>query len=103
MILDYQSIGTSYVPLHKLKVNFLDFYSDFVKSNKTSGNRHLKNSLASFKEFLKKDYVSASEITEDIRERLRNFLLTKFNGETPADYFYRFKRVIKAATKHNFQ
>ncbi|MGC4036908.1 MAG: site-specific integrase [Chitinophagaceae bacterium] len=102
MILDHQSVGSSYIPLHKLKVNFLDFYEEFIKSNKTSGNRHLKNSLSAFKVFINRGYISASEISEELCERFRNYLLSNFNGETPADYFYRFKRVIKAATKKGY-
>jgi len=31
--------------------------------------------------------------------RFRRYLLDKFNGDTPANYFSRFKKVIKAATK----
>ena len=30
LILEYQSIGTGFIPAHKYKSNFLDFYSEFV-------------------------------------------------------------------------
>jgi len=34
--------------------------------------------------------------------RFRQFLLVKFTGETPANYFSEFKKVIRAATKDNY-
>ncbi len=30
MVLDQHSINSSYVPQHKLKTNFLDYYSDYI-------------------------------------------------------------------------
>jgi hypothetical protein len=40
-ILDHQAIGTGYIPEHKFKANFLDYYADYVKANARKGNRHL--------------------------------------------------------------
>lgn len=31
MILDNQAINSGYIPQHKIKNNFLDYYSEFVK------------------------------------------------------------------------
>ena len=31
LIIDQQAVGTGYIPSHRYKNNFLDFYSDFVK------------------------------------------------------------------------
>jgi integrase/recombinase XerD len=97
MTLENQAIGSGYIPKHKLKTNFLDYYEEYVKTNSRTGSRHLLCSLAHFKEFMNKDYVSPVEITETVCERFRSYLLQKLNGETPADYFYKFKKVLKAA------
>src|SRR5665213_542974 len=102
MILDGQSINTGYIPQHKIMNNFLDNYSDYVKSNMRKGNRHLVQSLKSFRMFIGKDYISAIEINENLCEQFRNFLLAHLNGETPANYFSRFKRVLEAATKNGY-
>ncbi|TMI63635.1 MAG: site-specific integrase [Bacteroidetes bacterium] len=97
MILENQAIGSGYIPKHKLKTNFLEYYEEYVKTNSRTGSRHLLCSLAYFKEFMNKDYVAPIEITETVCERFRSYLLQKLNGETPADYFYKFKKVLKAA------
>jgi integrase/recombinase XerD len=102
MILDRQSIGSNYIPSHKIKSNFLDFYNDYVKKNARVGSRHLPASQTQFKKYLKTDFVSASDITEDTCESFRSYLLKNYNGETPANYFREFKRVIKAAKKNGY-
>lgn len=102
MVLDRQAIASGYVPEYKLKSNFLDYYKEFVEANARKSNRHLKNSLASFKAFLDKNFISAGEITENLCERFREYLLDNFNGETPSGYFMRFKKVLRAAKKDGY-
>jgi integrase len=102
LILEQQSIGTGFIPAHKIKSNFLDYYNEYVNNNTRNGNRHLKNSLIHFKSFLQRDMISPLEITEDLCKRFRQYLLDNFTGETPADYYARFKRVLKAATKEGY-
>jgi integrase len=102
MILDHQAIASGYIPQHKYKNNFIDFYSDFIKKNQRVGNRSLSCSLSAFKDFIDKNFISANEIDENLCERFRNYLLDNYNGETPCDYFMRFKRMLKAATKQNY-
>lgn len=94
-----QMILDDYIPQHKIMNNFLNYYSDYVRSNMRKGNRHLVQSLKSFRMFIGKDYISAIEINENLCEQFRNFLLVHLNGETPANYFSRFKRVSDSATK----
>jgi integrase/recombinase XerD len=74
----------------------------FVKQNAQGGNRHLQNSLSSFKKFLGTEYISATDVTENLCVRFRSYLLEKYNGETPSGYFMRFKRVLKAASKDGY-
>lgn len=101
-ILEGQSVGSKYIPSHKIKSNFLDFYAEFVKDNFTYGSRHLPASLNQFRAYLKTDYVSARDITPEVCERFRSYLLQKYNGETPANYFREFKRVIKAGKRKGY-
>jgi Phage integrase SAM-like domain len=90
--LDRQAIGTAVLPAHRLKANFLDFYEDFVRNNRQIGNRHLEGSLLHFKSFLKKKYLSPIAVTEELAAQFRKYLLDRFNGDTPANYFSRFKK-----------
>jgi integrase len=102
LILDRQALGTSFIPTHKLKANFLDFYATYVKNNKRKGNRHLENSLTHFKIFIGKDFIGPIDVTEDLCVRFRRYLLTKFMGDTPSNYFSRFKQMVKGAMKSGY-
>ena len=102
MILDRHAVNSGYIPRHKIMNNFLDYYSEYVKLNMRKGNRHLIQSLKSFRLFIGKDYISAVEINEEFCEQFRTYLLANLNGETPANYFSRFKRVLEAATKNAY-
>jgi hypothetical protein len=48
MILNRQAISTAYIPQHKLKTNFLDYFAEFVRLNPAKGNRHLASSFTAF-------------------------------------------------------
>lgn len=102
ILLEQQSIGTGYIPAHKFKANFLDYFQDFVNSNRRLGKRHLANSFTQFKLFVRKPVISPIDITEPFCMRFRQFLLDKYSGDTPANYFCEFKKVIKAATKEGY-
>lgn len=102
MILDAQTIPSGYIPQHKYKANFFDYYEEFVRLNRRVGNMHLECSLLILREFVGRPILSPSEISENFCTRFRQFLLDKFNGETPMNYFGRFKRVVKAATKDGY-
>jgi integrase len=102
LILERQSIGTGYIPAHKIKANFFDYYQEFANNNKRKGNRHLENSLMHFKSFLQKDFIAPIDVTEDLCKRFRQYLLDNFNGDTPANYYSRFKQVLTSATKEGY-
>ncbi|WP_143306487.1 site-specific integrase [Chitinophaga vietnamensis] len=101
-ILEKQAIGTPFIPKHKFKENFLDYYADYVKKNKKDNNKHLYYSLYHFKNFIKVEYISPKEITEELCKDYRQYLLERLNGECPANYFRPFRRMIKAATKAGY-
>ena len=93
MVLKHQTIAAAYIPKHKCKDNFLDYYTEFVKNNKVENNRHMECSLAQFKKFVGKSFVVPIDITENLCERFRKYLLDNYNGQTQANYFIRFKRL----------
>lgn len=101
-ILEQQAIGTGYIPSHKFKENFIEYYEEYIKLNKRDGNRHLSCSLSRFKKFLGKDFIHPSEVTENLCKRFQRYLLDNLTGETPANYFARFKWVIDAATSDGY-
>lgn len=101
-VLDEQAIGTGYIPRHRFKENFLDYYAEYVKNHRRKGNRHLSGSFNHFKTFLKKDYLPPIEVTEDLVTEFRHYLLGNFTGDTPSNYFSKFKKMIRSATKDGY-
>jgi hypothetical protein len=59
------------------------------------GNRHPEGSFTHFKNFLKKDFLSPIDVTENLCQRFRKYLLDKFNGDTPANYSERAEPVVQ--------
>lgn len=102
LTLDSQAIGTGYIPVHKFRQNFLDFFEEYVKNNSREGKRHLQSSFTHFKAFIKKKFVAPIEMTENLCQRYRSYLLDRFRGDTPMNYFSEFKRMIKTATKQGY-
>ncbi len=102
LLIDRQSVGTGFIPVHRYKNNFLDFYDNFVEKNVRDGKRHLATSFVHFKTFIAKNSLPPIEVTEELCQRFRNHLLDNFNGDTPMNYFSEFKRMIKAATKQGY-
>ncbi len=102
LTLERQTIGSGFIPAHKFKTNFLDYYEEYVINNVRKGKRHLQNSLVQFRNFYKKDFIAPIDITENFCVRFRQHLLDNFNGDTPSNYFSPFKKMIKAATKSGY-
>jgi integrase/recombinase XerD len=102
LLLDWQAIGTGLIPMHRLQVNFLDFYDDYVERNKRFDPRRLPASFVQFKRFINKDFLSSHDLTSDLCLRFRQYLLDHFNGYTPGSYFARFKRVMKDAAQQRY-
>ena len=71
LTIEQQSIGTSIIPAHKFKANFVEYFEEYIKLNKREGNRHLTCCLAKFKEFIKSDFISPVDITENFCKRFR--------------------------------
>lgn len=102
LVIEKQAVASGYMPTHRIKDNFFDYYDEYVKNNERMGNRSLSASLTAFKKFWNKERIAAGDITENLCERFRAYLLDNLKGETPGDYFMRFKRVIRAATKDGY-
>lgn len=101
-IIEQQAVGSAFIPTHKFKANFLEYYEEYVKDHRSDDNRHLPCSFTKFKLFIKKDFISPIDITEDFCKRFRKYLMEHLTGETPQNYFARFKWVVKAATKAGY-
>lgn len=102
LTIEKQAIGSAFIPTHKFKNNFLEYFQEYVRLNSRKGNRHLTNSLKHFRSFVGGDYIAPIDITENLCKRFRQYLLDKYNGETPLNYYSRFKWVVNAATSDGY-
>ncbi|GEM_PF-909871 len=102
LILDALSVGSDFTPSYRFERNFLDYYKNYVEYNKTLGNRHLECSYSQFRQFFRSNYLAPKEVTEELCNKFQKYLLSHLNGETPSNYFAKFKKVLKAATKEGY-
>lgn len=109
-LLDLQTKGRGFVSPAKMKENFILFFAKYVKQNQSDTNRSLPCCFTAFKKFVAADqgklktdtenlFVSAGDISSNYCERFRKYLLDHLNGETPADYFMRFKKMLIVAAE----
>lgn len=112
-LLDLQTKGRGFVSPAKMKENFLRFFEQYVKKNQSETNRSLSCCFSAFKKFVALDqerletdtenlYISAGDINSNYCERFRKYLLDNLNGETPADYFMRFKKMLLVAQEAGY-
>ncbi len=52
-------------------------------------------------DFVKVDYISPLNISEELVKDFKRYLIENLNGETPYNYFTKFKQLCKAATKRH--
>jgi integrase len=112
-LLDLQTKGRGFVSPAKMKENFIDFFEKYADKNKSDNNRSLACCLSAFKKFTALDQgkleidaedlsISAADISANYCERFRKYLLDNLNGETPADYFMRFKKMLIVAQESGY-
>lgn len=91
-------------PKFKQNIDFVAFFQDFNKNYKKKDLRVLEACLNMFKAYLKEAQIKtllAKELDENIVNEFKNYLTEKLNGESPANYFKKFKLVIKQAVRKN--
>jgi len=81
------------------KINFLDYYQRFLDEYPNKDVRLVKYSLKYFKDFIQTDYLSPSEVTPSLVQGYKRYLMDNLNGETPYNYFTKFKKLCKQATR----
>ena len=85
------------------KINFLDYCDSFLSSYPNTDLRIVKYCINHFKAFVTEvkgmKQVLPSQLTEDLVIDFKKYLDNKFNGETPYNFFTKFKKICKQAHK----
>jgi len=97
--LELLSDGTGHIPRHFKNLNFFVFADDYLKNYRNRDGRMIGNSITKFKKCINNPRLNISQITPSVMETFKNYLIhdAGLSGETPHNYFTRFKKVLKAA------
>lgn len=93
-----------FIAPHRAKVNFIDFYQNFIDTYTKKDLRMVKGSFEAFKKFLKTKNINSEKplnpkvVNIEMVKGYREYLESNFKGETPHSYFARFKKVLRKAT-----
>lgn len=83
--------------ISKKGIDFVKFFEDFNKNYKKKDYRIVNGCLAKFKAFMKDEgYTSLTtkEVNESLVIDFKDYLEEKLNGESPANYFSKFKKLL---------
>lgn len=89
-------------PAFKQQINFIEFFQSYITSYTKKDIRVMKACLSKFKEFMKENGITSlttKQVNEELVNDFREFLYSTLNGETPGNYFKRFKKVLKAGVR----
>ena len=82
------------------KVDFIEYYQQFIDKYTQKDKRVIVSSLYKFKEFMSNEgykSLQINQISEHLVYEFKRYLEDNLNGESPANYFSKFKKVIKQA------
>jgi len=97
--LELLSNETGYIPIHLKKLNFFVFANDFLKQYRKRDIRMIDSATKQFKKFVDNPNLNISQITPSVMEKFKDYLIydAGLSGETPHNYFSRFKKILKSA------
>ena len=70
-IIESQAMGSSYIPRHKFRENFFDYFLEYMKSNGKENSKHFKASLRNLRLFVGRDFLASVLITENFCKSFR--------------------------------
>jgi len=100
--LQLQSEEYDITPSFRQDIDFLAYFQAYLDKYKKKDSRLLIACFNKFKKFLEKKKIislNAKQLNEAIVEDFKGYLEESMNGETPANYFKKFKKVLKQALR----
>lgn len=97
--LEYLTQDTKYLPKHLRNINFNDFADSFVNEYPKKDKRMIIAAINKFNEFIDNRKLKLLDITPTVMNGFKDYLNYKsgLSGESPHNYFTRFKKVLKDA------
>ena len=96
--------GVGYVPIRKRKVSFKTYFQNYIDNYRKKDLRMIKGVYGQFLSFSGKRDFQIQEITPTVCKDFAEYLKDDagLNGETPKNYYSRFKKVLGAATSDSY-
>lgn len=80
-------------------IDFFTFFSSRIDNYQGVNTNRLKAILAAFKLFYKRPHLPFRSLNQLIIKDFRNYLTNNYNGETPHDYFQKFRSILSDAVQ----
>jgi integrase/recombinase XerD len=100
--LDLQANDHGVIPQFRKNTDFLVYFEKYHENYRNKDVRLVKGALSYFKLFMTEEKIkslTAKDLSEGLCKNFKEFLESKLNGETPYNYFKKFKAVIRKAFK----
>ena len=100
--LQLQSGEYDILPSFRQDIDFLAYFQAYLDKYKKKDVRLLVACFNKFKQYLQESNISslnARQLDEALVEDFKEFLENSLNGESPANYFKKFKKVMKQALR----
>jgi len=95
---DLQHNSEGLIAPFRKKNNFFDYCDAYSSNYQKKDIRMIKAAVREFKSFTNENYLTPQQIDQSKVKGFRDYLINKYNGETPNSFFARFKKVLNAAT-----
>jgi len=89
-------------PAFKKGVDFIQYFDNYLTIYNKKDKRVINGCFGKFKEFMQEKGIKSlttKQVDENLVIEFKDFLEDTLNGETPANYFKKFKRVLQYAVK----
>lgn len=95
--IELNSGSTDVIPNYRRKVNFMEYFHSFINTYTNKDKRLVISCYKKFLAFIGKDVLPCYELTENKVRMFKDYLESNLNGETPANYYKKFRKVMKYA------
>lgn len=96
---DLQHTSEGLIAPFRKKSNFFDYCQAYINHYQKKDIRMVKIAIEGFKSYTGEKYLTPLQIDQGRIKGYRDYLLNKYNGETPNSVFSRFKKILNAATE----
>lgn len=96
---DLQHNSEGLVAPFRKKSNIFDYFNQYIESYQKKDIRMVKMAVSEFQRYVNETYLTPLQLDQSKIKGFRDYLLNKYNGETPNSVFARFKKVLNAATE----